>query len=90
MWSFALQLWVLIWVDFIETCLFAKPELHQEAAGASRGINKTISSKQSTVKACFKFLVADNFSLCVLATPCSTTSTWRLTPLKGEEIQYGH
>ena len=53
---------------------------------ASRGTNKTISSKQSTVKACFYFLVAEVFSLCVPATPCSTTSTLRLTPLKGEEI----
>ena len=43
-------------VDFIKTYLFGKPELHQEAAGASRGINKTISLKQSTVKACSNFL----------------------------------
>ena len=56
LWSFALQLWVLIWVDSIKTYLFVKPELHKEAAGASRGINKTISSKQLTVKACFNFL----------------------------------
>ena len=56
LWSFALQLWVLIWVDFIKTHLFGKPELHQEAAGVSRGINKTILSKQSTVKACCNFL----------------------------------
>ena len=58
LWSFALQLWVLIWVDFIKTYLFGKLEVHQEAAGASRGINKTISSQQSTVKACLNFLVA--------------------------------
>ena len=36
LWSFALQLCVLIWGDFIKTYLFGKPELHQEAAGASR------------------------------------------------------
>ena len=34
---------------FTKTSVFGKPELHQEAAGASRGTNKTISSKQSTV-----------------------------------------
>ena len=53
-------------------------------------MDNKISSKQSTVKACSNFLVAENFSLCVPATACSTTSTWRLTPLKGKEIQYGH
>ena len=80
-----LALWVLgFLVVFIKTFLFGKPELYQEAAGASRGTNKTISSKQSTVKACYKFLVADIFSFCVPATPCSTTSTWRpSTLLKG-------
>ena len=46
--------------DFIKRCLFGKPELHQEAAGASRGTNKTISSKQSTVKACSNFLELKN------------------------------
>ena len=56
LWSFALQLWVLIWVDFIKTYFFGKPELHQAAAGASRGIIKTIQSKHSTVKDCFNFL----------------------------------
>ena len=53
-----LALWVLgFLVDFIKTFLFRNPELHQEAAGASRVTNKTISSKQSTVKACFNFLL---------------------------------
>ena len=80
------KLWVLIWVYFRKTYWFGKPELQQAAAGASRGINNTKKSKHSTVKACFNFLVAENFSLCVPATPCSTTSTSRLTPLKGEEI----
>ena len=51
-----LAVWVLIWVYFIKTYLFGKSELHQEAAGASKGINKTISSKQSTVKASSHFL----------------------------------
>ena len=56
LWSFALQLSVVIWVDFLKTYLFGKPELHEKAAGASTGINNTISSKQSTVKGCFNFL----------------------------------
>ena len=55
-------------VDFIKTYLFGKPERHQEAAGASRGTSKTMSSKQSTVKACSNFLVAEIISLCVPAT----------------------
>ena len=37
-----LALWVLgFLVDFIKTFSFGKPELHQEAAGASRGTNKS-------------------------------------------------
>ena len=40
------------------------------------------------MKACFNFLVAEIFSLCVPATPCSITSKSRLTPVKGEEIQH--
>ena len=43
-------------VYFNKTFIFGKPELHQEAAGASRGTNKTILSKQSTVEACFNSL----------------------------------
>ena len=43
-------------VDFIKAYFFGKAELHQEAAGPSRGANKTISSKQTTVKGCFNFL----------------------------------
>ena len=58
LWSFALQLMVVIWVDFIKTYLFGKHELHRRAAGASRGINKTITSKKSTEKASFHFVQA--------------------------------
>ena len=68
LWSFALQLWVLFWVDFIKTYSFGKPKLPQEAAGASTGISKTISSKQSTVKACFN-------SLCFPPDPMQGPST---------------
>ena len=46
--------------DSIKTYLFGKPEQNQETAGASRGTNKTISSKQSTVKACSNFLALVN------------------------------
>ena len=42
-------------VYFNKTFIFGKPQLHQEAAGASIGTNKTISSKQSTVQACLNF-----------------------------------
>ena len=56
LWSFALHLLVLIWVDFNKTYLLQKSELPQQAAGASSDINKTISSKRSTVQACFNFL----------------------------------
>ena len=48
--------WYLCRVDFIRTYLFGKPDLLQAAVGASKGINKTISSKQSTVKACSNLL----------------------------------
>ena len=68
-----------------------KQHIHQEAAGARRGTNKTISSKETTVEAWFNFLVEETFSLCVPATPCSTTSTSRLTTLlKGGRKPYAH
>ena len=75
LWSFALQLWVLIWVDFIKAYLFGNIELHQAAAGASRGINNTIQSKHSTVKACLNVLSASDYP----AVPSPTTTTLPVT-----------
>ena len=47
--------------------------------------------KASTVQDCFNFLVAEYFSLCMPATPCSATSTSRPTTLlKGGRIPYRH
>ena len=43
------------------------------------------------MEACLSFLVAEEFSLCVPATPCSRTSTSRLTTLlEGRRNLYGH
>ena len=42
-------------VYFNESLLFGKPELHQEAAKASRGTNKRISSKHQQWKPVFTF-----------------------------------
>ena len=50
-------LWVLESFGLLQqNTYFGKPELHQEAAGASRGTNKTTSSEHSTVEACLNFL----------------------------------
>ena len=51
LWSFALQLWLLICVDFFKAYLFGKPlttSRSSRSKGRSRGIKKTISTKQGT------------------------------------------
>ena len=55
----------------------------QEAARnkQEQHINKYI--KNFMCESCSNFLVAETTSLCVLATPCSTTSTPRLITLEG-------